>query len=118
MSGEVKGYCPMGCGGTLFLASGGYVTCSWIECPNPTAACDLLLDPETEHIVVLTADGFSIQHPLRERLEGELFDCGLHRILSAAEGPPWLPGRYRARGPFRDDAGSVDYGYWQRLGDS
>lgn len=39
---EVQGRCPA-CGGqSLFLGSGGYVTCSRIECPDPTAADDLL----------------------------------------------------------------------------
>ena len=41
----VKGRCPA-CGyRSLFLAAGGYVTCSVIPCPDPGAASDLL-DPE------------------------------------------------------------------------
>ena len=48
MSGDrypkVDGYCPMGCGPTLFLGEGGYVTCSWHACPNPSAVADLLED--------------------------------------------------------------------------
>lgn len=39
---EITGRCPMGCGATLFLGAGGHVTCSWIECPNPAAADELL----------------------------------------------------------------------------
>ena len=31
----IQGKCPMGCGSTLFVASGGYITCSFISCPNP-----------------------------------------------------------------------------------
>lgn len=42
MSEQVIGVCPMGCGSTLFLGSGGYVTCSWEGCPDPGAASDLL----------------------------------------------------------------------------
>ena len=42
MSAKVAGYCPMGCGQTLFLGSGGYVTCSWVECPEPDVASTLL----------------------------------------------------------------------------
>lgn len=38
----IRGYCPMGCGETLFIGAGGYITCSWLTCPNPTAVCDLL----------------------------------------------------------------------------
>jgi hypothetical protein len=39
---RVEGRCPMGCGETLFLGDGGYVTCSWHRCPDPGAAHDLL----------------------------------------------------------------------------
>ncbi len=39
---DVLGVCPMGCGQTLFLGDGGFVTCSWIECPDPEAAYRLL----------------------------------------------------------------------------
>lgn len=39
---RVKGRCPMGCGETLFLGQGGYVTCSWRDCPEPDAASRLL----------------------------------------------------------------------------
>lgn len=39
---KVMGNCPMGCGATLFLADGGHVTCSWVDCPNPAAPDELL----------------------------------------------------------------------------
>lgn len=40
---KVAGKCPA-CGSeSLFLASGGYVTCAVIPCKNPCAAADLLL---------------------------------------------------------------------------
>lgn len=94
---QVEGYCPMGCGRTLFLAAGGHITCSYIECPNPCAVDELLDDGETEHIVVLDDKGFVVEHPLRERLRGELFECQLHGWLRAQAGPPFKPGRYRAR---------------------
>lgn len=38
---SVKGKCPA-CGGSLFLGEGGYVTCSFIGCPNPSAPSELL----------------------------------------------------------------------------
>lgn len=95
MSETVAGYCPMGCGQTLFLGSGGFVTCSWVKCPRPDAAADILLERESEHIVVLGESTFDIQHPIRERLDGELFDCGLHDHLRSLDGPPFHPGRYR-----------------------
>lgn len=40
----VKGRCPSCRQSTLFLADGGYVTCSSTRCPNPCAAADLLMD--------------------------------------------------------------------------
>ncbi len=99
MSAEVQGRCPMGCGNTLFLGSGGYVTCSWHKCPNPGAAADILLDhSHHEHIVVLEAGDYRVQHPLRERLNGELFDCPLDAFLHSLAGPPRVPGRYRVYG--------------------
>lgn len=97
---DVAGFCPMGCGRTLFLGEGGHVTCSVIECPNPTAVTDLLHDSETEHVVDFTDKGFSILHPLRERLEddnGGLWGCTLHQYVQALDGPPVQPGRYRAQ---------------------
>lgn len=92
---NVKGYCPMGCGKTLFVASGGFVTCSWCECPNPGAATDILGISETEHIVLLGEETFTVQHPLRERLNGDLWECRLHSHLVSLNGPPAIPGRYR-----------------------
>lgn len=91
----VKGCCPMGCGETLFLGSGGYVTCSKIGCPNPGAAAQVLAVKETEHIVLLEETTFRILHPLRERLHDELFECGLHQWLVGLNRPPRRPGRYR-----------------------
>lgn len=38
----VQGRCPACRGASLFLGSGGYITCSRLDCPNPTAADDLL----------------------------------------------------------------------------
>lgn len=75
MSADVVGYCPMGCGETLFLAAGGHVTCSMIGCPNPTAVDDLLGDPMTNHVMTVTKEGFTLRHPLRERVGGQLENC-------------------------------------------
>src|SRR5690606_12081447 len=81
---------------SLFLGSGGYITCSIRECRNPTAAADLLDDGETRHVVTFTDDGFSIRHPLIERADGTLDDCELHAYCLALDGPPVKPGTYRA----------------------
>jgi hypothetical protein len=91
----IKGHCPMGCGPTLFVGEGGYVTCSFNECPAPSAASDILADAETEHVVELRATDFSLKHPLRERIDGELFDCPAHEHLESLRRPPEVPGRYR-----------------------
>jgi len=48
---DVQGRCPA-CGWeSLFLGSGGYITCSRLECPDPNAASTLL-----EHDVWATHD--------------------------------------------------------------
>lgn len=94
----VPGYCPMGCGQTLFRAAGGYITCSYIDCPRPDAAADVLGDKETEHVVEFSEYDFTIRHPLRERLDDALMTCALHVHVALLDGPPVKPGRYRARG--------------------
>ena len=39
----VAGYCPAcNSNGTMFVGSGGYITCSLIKCPNPTLMSELL----------------------------------------------------------------------------
>lgn len=38
----VQGRCPACGGSSLFLGDGGYVTCSRIDCPNPSAPDELL----------------------------------------------------------------------------
>lgn len=92
----VAGRCPMGCGSTLFLGSGGYITCSWHKCPNPVAVSDLLDDPlAAKHVVTFGELGFDVQHPLFERGE-DLVRCELHQHIRLLDGPPVRPGRYFA----------------------
>ena len=81
----VTGYCPMGCGRTLFLADGGYVTCSYIHCPRRGAVADLLADREISHIVQLGEDTFTVRHPLRERLDDALMTCTLHEHIAGLD---------------------------------
>jgi Family of unknown function (DUF6085) len=94
---DLAGYCPMGCGQTLFAADGGHITCRRLTCPRPTAVTDLLEDRETEHIVEFDPRTFTIRHPLRERIDDALLTCDLHDYVSRLDGPPVQPGRYRAR---------------------
>jgi hypothetical protein len=91
----VAGRCPMGCGATLILGEGGFVTCGLPDCPRPDAVSVLLADPEPEHLVQLGEDGFAIQHPLRERIDAELLRCALHDYLAEWAGPQAPPGLYR-----------------------
>ena len=96
----IAGFCPMGCGFTLSLDAGqAIVRCSAEDCPRPEAAHDILMTRETEHIVTLRGHGedggFSIEHPLRERLGSALHKCQLHVELRGLSGSPEEPGRYR-----------------------
>lgn len=93
---RITGYCPMGCGQTLFIGASGHPTCSLIGCPRPTAAGELLADRETDHVVVFDATTFTVRHPLRERLDDALLTCDLHTYIAGLDGPPVHPGRYRA----------------------
>jgi hypothetical protein len=95
---EVTGFCPMGCGDTLFLAAGGHVTCTYNECPNPVAASIILEDKETDHIVKFDQLSWSVRHPLRERVDNRMFEeCQLAEYLARLNCPPIVPGTYRAR---------------------
>ncbi len=97
MSGEnVVGYCPMGCGQTLMLGTGGHVTCGHLPCPDPCAVDSILTERETEHIVNFDRSGFTVWHPLRERVGAALLDCALHNDIASMAGPPVHPGKYRA----------------------
>ncbi len=108
---KVQGYCPMGCGASLTLASGGCVTCMSLRCPRPDAVADLLADQEAEHIVIFGEADFTVRHPLRERLDDALMDCDLHKDIAAMAGPPVAPGTYRARWADYDTA-RPGYGRW------
>lgn len=58
--GDVAGFCPA-CGhGVLMLGSGGHVTCTLIDCPNPSAADQLL---HGEELVVPAAATEAIGRP-------------------------------------------------------
>lgn len=45
---EIKGHpCPA-CGGMLFVGEGGYITCSWHQCPSPDYA--IILASELQRV--------------------------------------------------------------------
>jgi hypothetical protein len=58
------------------------------------AADDVLADPDTNHVATFHAVGFTIRHPLHERLAGGLESCALYEYCAAMTNPP-PPGRYR-----------------------
>lgn len=50
---DVQGRCPACSGPSLFLGEGGHVTCSRLDCPDPTAADDLLHGQEASLVQLL-----------------------------------------------------------------
>ena len=94
----VDGLCPMGCGRTLeHRGADGVILCQATPCPRPYAVHELLQDRDTEHVVRFDEAGFTIRHPLHERLDDALLQCDLHLYCASLEGPPQDIGRYRAR---------------------
>jgi len=88
----------------------GEIRCRNPKCPRPDAVAEILRDVETNHIVVIGEENFSLKHPLIERLEDELFECPVHRWLNAQHSQDSLgvdPGRYRLI-----DEGDLAAGYF------
>ena len=73
MSMWVRGPCPA-CGGrkTLFVGEGGYLTCSWWRCPDPSAAHRWLATARLDRSSVERAD--KLERALVDGPDG--FDCG------------------------------------------
>jgi hypothetical protein len=92
---KIAGHCPMGCGEGLILSELGEIFCAGLLCPRPAAAAEILADAESGHVVTFTAEGFTIRHPLRERLDDALMDCEVH-VKCARYGDEVSPGTYRA----------------------
>ena len=86
---KVDGYCPMGCGQTLFLGLGGCVTCSLIGCPNPSAVDELLNDRQTLHVMTVGREGFTLRHPLRERIGNQLERCDVFDRIQGTPMSDW-----------------------------
>lgn len=97
----VQGFCPMGCGQVLYaeeMSTENKIICMGEDCPRPLAAQEILSDGETGHIVTFRGEGFTIRHPLRERLGNDLVDCLFHRFCSGLPGAPnGRDATYRAR---------------------
>jgi len=87
----------MGCGETLFLGDGGYVTCSLIGCPRPDAVSRVLDGRKTEHVVWIEGLTATIRHPLREWTDDAQLSCDLNRHLADLDASLLSPGKYRMR---------------------
>lgn len=76
-----------------------FLECRNEKCTRREAVMRVLRDREIGHIVLFSdVDAFSMQHPIRERIDSELLDCELMRYLSEHGAPSLLfgPGKYRA----------------------
>ncbi|AON96942.1 hypothetical protein BI081_gp165 [Mycobacterium phage Tonenili] len=100
----VDGYCPA-CGRkslgvrTSAIREGSELRCFYPDCPDPEVVAKLLSDPEIHHVLEVKEGGrWTLQHPLRERIEGGLFDCPLAAVITrqfACFNHSFEPGRYR-----------------------
>lgn len=113
----IDGYCPMGCGRTLFrVPDSDKIVCRYERCPFPDVVSVILSDRETEHVVTFEATdrghAFTVRHPLRERLDSELITCSVEGYLRSLTGPPKPSGRYRmTKNPGRRGYHYEDLGY-------
>jgi hypothetical protein len=93
---DVSGWCPMGCGRTLHLnTESGMIACLDRACPSPLAVTKLISSETPAHLVKITRTSFSVEHPLKERAIGSLFDCSLVEWLEGLDGAPVSAGLYR-----------------------
>jgi hypothetical protein len=58
----------------------------------------------TEHFVVFDDQGWTLEHPARERVDGTMHGCPVHEQLRALEGAPVQHGRYLVSGDGRSPA--------------
>ncbi len=68
---DVVGRCPACDRSGLFVGSGGYITCSNVDCPNPSSI-STLLQAGDEHFVTFNETGWFIEHSLRCRVSGRM----------------------------------------------
>lgn len=75
--------CPA-CGQrSLYRGFQGRITCATADCPDAGAVHNLLNDPNlTAHLVSVTVHGWTIRHPLVERVGDALFTCDLGTHLN------------------------------------
>lgn len=86
----------MGCGPHLHVMPGGMIMRLAPGCPDRGAVTGIISDPETGHVADVTEDGWTLKHPLRERLGDGLFACTAGEVMRRAEEDgALLPGRWR-----------------------
>jgi hypothetical protein len=85
----------MGCGETLEVVSAGRIMCQEPTCPRPYAVRDLLKDNRVGHVAEFAADGFTLHHPMHERVSDQFQNCSVIRELRSHTTPPVGPGRYQ-----------------------
>jgi len=85
---KIVGVCPMGCGETLFLGDGGHITCSYVGCPDPTAAGGLLTQAasaqRTEEAVTSASERFKLEAEL------DAMRKNVSVLLRSLKGQWWL----------------------------
>lgn len=88
--------------------------CANKDCPRPNAALEILSEPQrTDHLVSLGRDGgFSVKHPLIERLDDKLLHCHLADYV-AEFGEQWLIDPVRETGWLEP---GVTYRMWDEGG--
>lgn len=89
----LRGYCPA-CGDETLRVVRGEIVCESPGCPDPGMTHSILQDSEVEHIVFVGPEGWTLRHPLRERLNDELLTCGWNDYL-ATEGRAHSHGTWR-----------------------
>ena len=72
MSDRIKGRCPSCDHESLFVANGGYITCSIAECLNPTLASDLLEQGRALRVRAERGEAVTHIEQLREQLRALL----------------------------------------------
>lgn len=110
---KVDAYCPA-CGlRTVTLGQAGNLYCRWAECPDQSAVHTILSDRETEHIVYLGLEAWTIRHPLRERINDALLRCQLNDALRDLAAPVEASQWRLTLIPGRDGTAAEDW-VWER----
>lgn len=92
---RVAGFCPMGCGRTLYRSPTEQIVCANEDCSNRDSVSTLLAADSRFHQVLIHEGGFKIVCPLGERLSD--VRCSFHIWMQSLDGPPKPDGSYLVR---------------------